>query len=311
MTSLLGDQLLSELSTAPTNDPRRRAIIIVAAITVGVLAVALPLTAFGVGHLVTYAEPGLEREFTTSAGGAAKSATALNTSLVGFTTKLASTLDKGLFEKLEAGRTDLAGAIEDGSAKDIAKAKTAVGSALAALGKDVADDAAAAVKASKPGAEADKVTKAIEKLRAAIADGKDVAAEIAKVVALLANLTSIPAVADPAPKPDAGGDSPAQSKPPVVAPPVVVKPSPPPVVIKPSPSPSPVDVKPTEAPVDQNRYVTTNSYYVEHSACGLWIFDGSHDPGPGGTSVQDSRTVPWTYGINGTYFKFYLCVPTS
>ncbi len=296
MTSLLGDQLLSELSTAPTNDPRRRAIIIVAAITVGVLAVAIPLTAFGVGHLVTYAEPGLEREFTTSAGGAAKSATALNTSLVGFTTKLASTLDKGLVEKLEAGRTDLAGAIEDGSAKDIAKAKTAVGSALAALGKDVADDAAAAVKASKPGAEADKVTKAIEKLRAAIADGKDVAAEIAKVVALLANLTSIPAVADPAPKPDAGGDSPAQSKPPVVAPPVVVKPSPP-----------PVDVKPSAPQVDETRYVTTNSYYVEHSACVLWIFDGAHDPGPGGTSVQDHRTAPWTYGINGTYFKFYLC----
>lgn len=65
--------------------------------------------------------------------------------------------------------------------------------------------------------------------------------------------------------------------------------------------------------VDNNRYVATNSMYLPMSSCAGQFANGSHDPGPGGTSTRGAvnyTSMYWSYTIaNGGQgaVTYYLC----
>lgn len=58
-------------------------------------------------------------------------------------------------------------------------------------------------------------------------------------------------------------------------------------------------------PVDTNRYADPRGPYTPGCSLGGLIY--THDPGPGGTSVINSVSVPYDYFIDGNLVKVYAC----
>ncbi|MDN4599270.1 cell wall-binding repeat-containing protein [Leifsonia sp. NPDC014704] len=65
----------------------------------------------------------------------------------------------------------------------------------------------------------------------------------------------------------------------------------------------PIPDKPSQA-----AYVGLNSYYVPFAQCTDPVQFGAHDPGPQGNAYETyDFSFPWTYNLNGTYFRFFYC----